>query len=612
VPSEQLQRCAIYTRKSVDEGLDREFSSLETQRSTCSAYILSQRHRGWLEISQRYDDGGYSGASLTRPAMERLLTDIEAGRIDVVVIYKIDRLTRSLIDFARLADVFERFDVSFVSITQSFDTGDSMGRLILHVLLTFAQFERELLSDRLRDKFAAMRRKGKPIGGLAPFGYNLVDRRLVINAHEARIIRSIYERYPSSKSGNQLLKQLREEGVRNKYQQTKAGRRIGGSPISAGLFHKIMSNPLYVGQISYQGQIYDGEHEAIVSREQWDKVQAVRQGRTKDQIPRGPNRDLLAGLFFDSHGRRMKPGSSEIDGTTYRYYHSEQTRRSRRKGLPTTRTNAEEAESVARAGIRSFFQDRSALLSALVSIGQFDEETLRQLARGSEAAARAGKMPDGQLRLLFQALLRRVEVGRESVVLIICCVEAARFLAWDGVGRFKPSADVPARHASRVHLVEVPASIVREQFQFMLPIEPLAEVDRGKPDPLLIELLERAKKAQALVYKNRHMSINQLAKRAHTGPSFFARLIKLNYLAPDILAAIIDGRHPPELSRHKLIFSPLPLDWRLQREMLGFPPVKGADGVLVGRRKKLTSKEPEVTVHRRRLTAGKTMTEGSL
>jgi site-specific DNA recombinase len=604
---EQVQRCAIYTRKSLDEGLDREFSSLETQRLTCSAFIKSQRHRGWIEISQRYDDGGFSGANMSRPALQRLLDDIESGRIDVIVIYKIDRLTRSLIDFARLADMFERFDVSFVSITQAFDTGDSMGRLILNVLLTFAQFERELLSDRLRDKFGAIRRRGKTIGGLAPFGYDLVDRRLQINEQEASIVRHIYDRYPGAKSGNQLVKELRAAGVRNKIQHTKSGKRIGGHPFGSGLFHKVISDPLYLGKVRSHGEIYDGEHQPIVTQDQWDRVQAIRNVRSANQIPRGPDPNLLTGIYFDSHGRRMKAGSRVIDQGTFRFYHSEQTRRSTRKGLPITRTSADDAESVVQAGLRNFFGDRAALTSAMVSIGQFDQQTLRLIEQGATAAARIGKMPGGQLRLLFEALLRRVEVGRESVKLIICCLEVERFLAWDGIARFKPAADIPARHASRVHLVEIPAAIVREQFQFLLPIEPAIRDECGEPDPLLLHLLDRARKAQATVFRHRHMSIAQLAKRMGTGPSFLARLIKLNYLAPDIVAAIVDGRHPPDLTRHKLIFSPIPLDWRIQRQMLGFPPVKGADGVLVGQRHKLICEEDAPRSQYRRATLSRAL-----
>ena len=255
-------RCAVYTRKSSEEGLEQEFNSLDAQREACEAYIASQKAEGWLLVPDRYDDGGISGGTLERPALKRLLADIEAGRVDVVVVYKIDRLSRSLMDFAKLVEVFDRNSVTFVSVTQSFNTTTSMGRLTLNILLSFAQFEREVIGERIRDKFAASRKKGMWMGGFVPLGYDVKDRKLVVNEAEAATVRMIFERFVKIGSATTLVRALRAEGIRGKQ----------GKLIDKGYLYKLLNNRVYIGEAVHKGTAYPGEHEAIIDRALWDKV----------------------------------------------------------------------------------------------------------------------------------------------------------------------------------------------------------------------------------------------------------------------------------------------------------------------------------------------------
>ena len=272
-------RCAVYTRKSTEEGLEQEFNSLDAQREACEAYVASQKAEGWLLVPDRYDDGGFSGATLERPALKRLLADIEAGRVDVVVVYKIDRLSRALMDFAKLVEVFDRNNVTFVSVTQSFNTTTSMGRLTLNILLSFAQFEREVIGERIRDKFAASRKKGIWMGGWAPLGYDIKDRKLLVNESEAASVRTLFERFLRVGSMTKLVVALRSEGMITK----------GGKLIDKGYVYRILNNRVYMGEAVHKGTAYPGEHQAIIDRTLWDRVHAIL-GQVRESAPPIPGR----------------------------------------------------------------------------------------------------------------------------------------------------------------------------------------------------------------------------------------------------------------------------------------------------------------------------------
>jgi len=305
-------RCAVYTRKSSEEGLDMEFNSLDAQREACEAYVASQKAEGWLLVPDRYDDGGFSGGTLERPALQRLIADIEANRVDVVVVYKIDRLSRSLMDFAKLVEVFDRNSVTFVSVTQSFNTTTSMGRLTLNILLSFAQFEREVIGERIRDKFAASRKKGMWMGGFVPLGYDVKDRKLVVNEGEAATVQMIFQRFLRVGSMTKLIVAFRSENIRTK----------GGKLVDKGYLYRILNNRVYIGEAVHKGVAYPGEHTAIIDRSLWDRVHDIigesprkRAMRTRAQTPA-----LLKGLIFGPTGAAMTPAHTRKGGKLYRYY----------------------------------------------------------------------------------------------------------------------------------------------------------------------------------------------------------------------------------------------------------------------------------------------------
>ncbi len=317
-------RCAIYTRKSSEEGLDMEFNSLDAQREACEAYIASQRSEGWAAIREPYDDGGVSGGTLDRPALQRLLADVEAGLIDVIVVYKIDRLSRSLMDFARLVEIFDRNQVTFVSVTQSFNTTTSMGRLTLNILLSFAQFEREVIGERIRDKFAASRKRGMWMGGYVPLGYDVRDRKLIINEAEAATVRMIFKRFVAIGSATKLAKALVAEGVR-----TKSGR-----PVDKGYIYRLLNSRVYLGEATHKGVSYPGEHAPIIDRSLWDKVHSILQTspRLRAANARARTPALLKGLIFTESGCAMTPAFTKKGTRQYRYYVSMDVIRSRALG----------------------------------------------------------------------------------------------------------------------------------------------------------------------------------------------------------------------------------------------------------------------------------------
>lgn len=305
-------RCAIYTRKSTEEGLEKEFNSLDAQREACEAYALSQKAEGWHLVGDRYDDGGFSGGTLERPALKRLMADIEGGRVDIILVYKIDRLSRSLMDFAKLVEVFDQRNVTFVGVTQSFNTTTSMGRLTLNVLLSFAQFEREVIGERIRDKFAASRKKGMWMGGYIPLGYRVQDRKLLINDDEAPIVRLIFDRFVKLGSGTKLVRELAAQNIRNRK----------GKLIEKGVIYNILNNRVYVGDAVHKGTAYPGEHASIIDRELWDRAHAILKvsphKRASETRARAPA--LLKGLIFGPGGVTMTPTHTRKKGRLYRYY----------------------------------------------------------------------------------------------------------------------------------------------------------------------------------------------------------------------------------------------------------------------------------------------------
>jgi site-specific DNA recombinase len=347
-------RCAVYTRVSTDERLDMEFNSLDAQREAALSYIESQKHEGWILVGDRYDDGGFSGGTMERPALQRLLRDVESGVIDVIVVYKVDRLSRSLTDFARIVEVFDKHNVSFVSITQQFNTTTSMGRLTLNILLSFAQFEREVIGERIRDKFAASRRKGMWMGGTPPLGYDVRDRKLVVSEGEADLVRLIFRRFLRVGSATKLAQELRRAGHTTKSWTTHDGKHRPGKPIDKGSIYKILNNRVYLGEAVHKGTPHPAEHEPIIDRATWDKVHAIlaentiaRANGTRAQTPA-----LLRGLIFAPGGRAMTPSHSRKNGRLYRYYVSTDAIRQGYAECPVRSLPAAEVEEAVVAQVR--------------------------------------------------------------------------------------------------------------------------------------------------------------------------------------------------------------------------------------------------------------------
>src|SRR5712692_746264 len=411
-------RCAIYTRKSSEEGLEQEFNSLDAQREACEAYIRSQRHEGWQCLPGMYDDGGISGATMERPSLIRLLSDIEAGAIDAVVVYKVDRLTRSLADFAKIVEVFDAKGVSFVSVTQQFNTTTSMGRLTLNMLLSFAQFEREVTGERIRDKIAASKQRGMWMGGLPPLGYDVKEKKLIVNEPEAERVRHIYRRYAALGSVLALKTELDREGIRSKCRADRFGRHFGDKPLARGALYLMLQNRLYRGEVVHKETSYPGEHPAIIDPVLWETVQAKlaanRVARVNGEQAEAPS--LLAGLLHDEKGERMSPTHTKKQGKRYRYYVLYAFFKGHRGASPLgRRLPAGDLEGLVESRLIAFLNAQTELHAAIEPEVTDATESSGLIARAAELARSWPESPPAERRRMLLRLLTRVDIHRESI-----------------------------------------------------------------------------------------------------------------------------------------------------------------------------------------------------
>lgn len=404
-------RCAIYTRKSSEEGLDMEFNSLDAQREACAAYVLSQKPEGWVAVADRYDDGGISGGTLERPALKRLIADIEFGKVDVVVVYKIDRLSRSLMDFAKLVEVFERRGVTFVSVTQSFNTTTSMGRLTLNILLSFAQFEREVIGERIRDKVAASRRKGMWMGGYVPLGYRVENRKLLVNEEEAASVRLIFERFVKLGSIKLLMRELQAAGIRSRR----------GYMLDKGALYKLLNNRVYIGEAVHKGEAYPGEHEAIISADLWQRAHAImgESPRTRANKTRLSGPSLLRGLIFSPNGDAMSPSHTRKGDRLYRYYVTQSVLKRGPGTCPVGRIPAAEIETAVIEQLRGFLRTPELIVRTWMTAIRHDERITEAEVR--DAFERLDPMwdelfPAEQTRIV-QLLVERVDVKVDGIAI---------------------------------------------------------------------------------------------------------------------------------------------------------------------------------------------------
>jgi site-specific DNA recombinase len=559
-------RCAIYTRKSSEEGLEQSFNSLEAQREACEAFIASQRHEGWRPISIRYDDGGYSGGTIDRPALKRLLSDIEARRIDTVVVYKVDRLTRALSDFAKIIEIFDAQQVSFVSVTQQFNTTTSMGRLTLNVLLSFAQFEREVTGERIRDKIAASKRKGMWMGGRVPPGYTLKGRQLVVNESEAERVREIYRQYLVLGCVSKLRVHLGETGMPTESRTSRAGLGQGGTIYSRGAIYRILQNRLYLGEIPHKGQVFAGQHKGIVGRELWDQVQnrlrinnhAHRNG-LRAQAP-----SLLVGLVYGERGNRLTPSHTVKDGKRYRYYVSQPTQQDPDTiSMRALRIPAAELENAVQAAVRAFLKSPLQISNAL-GLRQVKSGTVRN-SEGLESLLRdiSGSSPTAA-RSLFQALVSRIQIHQESMVILIRSQALRKFID-SNPARANRSPDslftlkVGVRFARRGREARL---VLTDNTPGAMP---------ARPSRPLIKAVARAHEWLDRILRGDFTNQRAIADKTGLDERYVSRILQCACLAPDIVESILDGQQPPTLIIDNLV-SDLPLSWQEQRVKLGFPP----------------------------------------
>jgi DNA invertase Pin-like site-specific DNA recombinase len=541
-------RCAIYTRKSTEEGLEQEFNSLDAQAEACAAYILSQRHEGWVQNPERYDDGGYSGGNMDRPGVKRLMTDIANGKVDVIVVYKVDRLTRALTDFARIVEVLDARGASFVSVTQALNSTTSMGRLTLNVLLSFAQFEREVTGERIRDKIAASKKKGMFMGGPVPIGYDVQERKLVVNEAEAAVVRHIFTRYAALGSGRDLIEELRADGYRTKLRQQGA-RVVGGIPFQRGVLFHILSNQIYIGKVLHKGEEHEGEHPAIIDPELWASVQQriadnrVSRGRTRNS----DTASLLAGILRDGHGRRMTPSHAVKSGKRYRYYitHAGELR----TGDPQAwRMPAADVEAAVSDRLVRYFRDRREIAS-LAEPGT-PAATLRALVESASHVAEQLGTPAGQ-RSVLGRLLVEVEITSDRLQIQVDRAALARMLGLGPPKLHKPLELIAA--ASKVR--EGPAT------RLVLTDPGAAPVWRnGK----LIALLAEARATRDMVLAAPERSIRELAAEQGRCRHRIAKLIRLSWISPEITTTIVEGRQGRGLTPRGLLDGKLPISWKMQ------------------------------------------------
>jgi site-specific DNA recombinase len=535
-PVSKLARCAIYTRKSTEYNLELSFNSLDAQREACEAYITSQAHEGWRPIPGRYDDGAFSGASLDRPALQQLLAEVRAGKIDIVLVYKVDRLTRSLADFAKLIELFDAHGVSFVSVTQSFNTSSSMGRLTLNVLLSFAQFERELIGERVRDKIAASKRKGLWVGGPVPLGYAAVDKKIVVVPAEAEAVRTIFARYLELGSIRALAEDLDRRGICSKPRRLSNGRTIGGGRFGVGALAHLLKNRFYIGELVYRGEVHHGEHEPIVNSTLFEAVQAKLAAQAVERRCRLRGLPaLLSGRLFDNRGNRMSPTHANKGGARYRYYVSQAVLQN--KPPPhelVSRVPAAEIEALVIAALRNHLKARGG--------GEGLPDNDRDLLeRHLERVTLTPNHLELRLRQSFEAAQAHDPANDGSSGPPIANVTTI-IAPW--------SSPVPAAIKGIIH---TPAHNT--------PIK------ASRREALLIAMAKARQWIDDLAH-GRAASLAVIARREGRAERYIRLLAPLAFVSPRIVSALLDGTAPADLTLTKLARA-LPYCWAEQEQRVG-------------------------------------------
>jgi site-specific DNA recombinase len=585
-PKTKTFRCAIYTRKSSEEGLEQDFNSLQAQREACEAFVASQKHEGWKVLPKPYDDGGYSGGSMERPALKQLLDDIKAKRVDIVVVYKVDRLTRSLADFAKIVEIFDAEGVSFVSVTQQFNTTTSMGRLTLNVLLSFAQFEREVTGERIRDKFAASKKKGMWMGGFVPLGYRAKERTLVIHDGEAEIIRTIFALYRKTGSVFKVEEELEKRKIiRPMSAAITTGRSYGGRPFYRSEIYRLLANPIYVGEIHHRGHHYEGQHPPIIDREAWNDVQK----RLAENAPRrrmkltSKGSHLLTGLIYDEQGNRFTPTYAVKNGKRYRYYLQQRTKNFKDESLRSTqspwRIAAIEIERMVVEQLTNRFEDPHWLQKYCIPANADIVNQKTVFEKGERLAGQIRSSDSVLVRELLSAVLTRVTLTETEVRLDInrayLIATFERSPSSNASLRADSNQEVAGdkqrtRSANKPILVSFPVERKRRGGETKLLI--LASgIDPNKtdPDPTLTKLIAQAHQWWNDLSTARFATVRSLASAYKKDERYTARVLTLALLAPALVEGILEGRQPVELTTRQLMdLHDLPNQWGRQISLL--------------------------------------------
>jgi site-specific DNA recombinase len=550
--------CAVYTRKSSEDGLEQGFNSLDAQREACEAFILSQKAQGWKVVGSAYEDGGFSGGNTERPGLKRLLAEVKLGRVKIVVVYKVDRLTRSLADFAKLVELFDAHGVSFVSVTQQFNTTSSMGRLTLNVLLSFAQFEREVTGERIRDKIAASKRKGLWMGGLAPIGYLPHERTLVIDEPRAQHIREIYRLYLELGCVRLLKTEIDRRGWITATRKTRRAESVGGRPFSRGHLYRILSSPIYAGKIPHRGAVFAGQHPPIVDTGLWHAVQEKLSANLTGHRTRATavNPSLLTGLVFDDRGQRLTPTHAKKGERRYRYYVGQPLHAQGRDAAPEgLRWPAQELEDAVLQTITEFLKDEQRLMGLMGKVEALDARSRLQRASG---LAR---------QLIDQSSPKKIEILQRTVRRIT--VHPAKLEIEINLAAVWGTDDASASQQSPV-LIEAPVLLKRCGMAMRLVVSTPGSASNRRPDPKLVGLIAKAHDWFDRLSAGKRDCVMAIAKEEQVSSAYVTRVMHLAFLAPDIVQRIRRGDHPLELSADRLVrLGPLPLNWEEQRALLG-------------------------------------------
>ena len=553
--------CAIYTRKSCEDGLEQGFNSLDAQREACEAFVLSQKTQGWTVLGA-YEDGGFSGGNVERPGLRRLLADVALGRVRIILVYKIDRLTRSLADFAKMVELFDAHDVSFVSVTQQFNTTSSMGRLTLNVLLSFAQFEREVTGERIRDKIAASKRKGLWMGGLAPIGYvpgvDANQRSLKIDEPRAAMVRELYRLYLQLGCVSALVAEIGRRGWVTPARVTRREDAAGGRPFSRGHLYRILSNPVYIGQIVHKDEVFAGQHPAIVEMDLWHAVQAQLKANLQGHRVRANSAQpsLLAGLVFDEQGHRLTPSHAQKGARRYRYY-IDQVSAEADEAPNAMRLPAKELETAVIEAVSGFLKDRFRMMAVLGSVDA--GQAKRRLQKSADAGTLLETAMASQQIDVLTRLVKRIVVRKDSIE-----VEIKVAAIW--------SAELVAADADEeIHRIEVPVLLKRCGMAVRLIVRASGEPVTRRVDARLVALISKAQDWFERLSSGRCDSVQAIAQQEQfASAGYVMRVIHLAFLAPDIVQAIVRGEQPVEMTADSLIkMGPLPVAWADQRMLLG-------------------------------------------